>query len=173
MPRGGRRPGAGAPKGNMNGFRNGNHCRRARLVYGALIAHPNPRAVAIALRDRGFYRPPANGTPGPDNPYTFNKRNVALVVAFLYPRLFDCPEAAAINSNQTQPAIAAQTPRSAPPPDSPPPADQPQPPEPAAKKTFRDAIKRHHDPNICLRCAFAAQAQRDNDDPEPRRSPSS
>ena len=157
MPRGGRRPGAGAPKGNMNGFRNGARCLRARLVYGALIAHPNQRAVAFALRDAGFYRPPAHGEPSRTNPYVFDKRDTAAVVAFLYPRLFDCPRTVQSTSNQTQPAIDAQPPRSSPPPDSPPPADAPQPPDPAAKKKMRHAIK-HHDPAICIHCAFATRA---------------
>ena len=170
MPRGGRRPGAGAPKGNLNGFRNGNHCRRAALVCAALLAHPDPRAVAIALRDRGFLRPPASGVPGPANPYVFNRRNTAALVAFLYPRLFDCPHPGAIKPNQTQSEIDAPTPRIDAAPASPRPATPPPPPEIAPEKKMQNAIKRRPTPNLCLHCAIAARAQRANDNTEPQSS---
>ena len=40
MPRGGRRPGAGAPKGNFNGLRTGLHSPRVRAAIRAIVADP-------------------------------------------------------------------------------------------------------------------------------------
>jgi hypothetical protein len=48
MGRGGRRPGAGAPKGNLNGFKHGRNSQQYRHLL-ELIAR-DPEAV-IALRD--------------------------------------------------------------------------------------------------------------------------
>ncbi|MEX2245133.1 MAG: hypothetical protein WEC75_00430 [Dehalococcoidia bacterium] len=49
MPRGGRRPGAGAPRGNLNALKTGAHSRRARTVITALLANPDTRAVLLKL----------------------------------------------------------------------------------------------------------------------------
>ena len=92
MPRGGRRPGAGAPKGNFNAVRSGNHSRRMLMVYLAVINNPDPRAVIMALYRAGFF--PANRFNG----------NLRGAVAFLYRLLFDspCPEqSTAIKDGQT------------------------------------------------------------------------
>jgi len=64
MPRGGRRPGAGAPKGNLNGLRpgsGGKHSPRVQRVvarYDALDL-PSRRLLARELYEAGFYPPPA------------------------------------------------------------------------------------------------------------------
>ena len=58
MPRGGRRPGAGAPRGNLNAMRGGKHSPRARAVIAMTGVHRNKRAVFIDLYERGFYPPP-------------------------------------------------------------------------------------------------------------------
>ncbi len=49
---GGRRPGAGAPRGNMNAYVHGKRSARALLMYqliAALIANPESRPVVLAL----------------------------------------------------------------------------------------------------------------------------
>ena len=50
MPRGGRRPGAGAPKGNLNGLRSGRSSRRVQVVLAALLSNPDIRDVLFQLR---------------------------------------------------------------------------------------------------------------------------
>jgi hypothetical protein len=79
MPRGGRRSGAGAPKGNLNAFRNGNYSKRAPMVYEAILAHPDWHALAVALYDAGLINPPARVPVS----------RVPALVNFLYPLLFD------------------------------------------------------------------------------------
>ncbi|MBI5283865.1 MAG: hypothetical protein HY874_02115 [Chloroflexi bacterium] len=56
MPRGGKRPGAGAPIGNMNGLKHGAHSPRVRAVMQALAENPESRAVFIELGRRGALR---------------------------------------------------------------------------------------------------------------------
>src|SRR3990172_4201371 len=92
MPRGGRRPGAGAPKGNFNAVRSGNHSRRMLMVYLALINHPDRCAVGMELYRAGFF-------PG----YKYNG-DLRGAVAFLYKLLFDSPgpeQSIAIKDDQT------------------------------------------------------------------------
>lgn len=50
MPRGGRRPGAGAPKGNLNGLRSGRSSPRVQAVLAALLSNPEIRGVLFQLR---------------------------------------------------------------------------------------------------------------------------
>ena len=53
MPRGGKRPGAGAPKGNLNALKHGRHSerlRKARLLANALAQIPEVRELLLALR---------------------------------------------------------------------------------------------------------------------------
>ena len=50
MPRGGRRPGAGAPKGNMNALKSGRYSPRFNAVRTALSQHPAVQAYLAALR---------------------------------------------------------------------------------------------------------------------------
>ena len=49
MPRGGPRPGAGAPRGNLNALKTGAHSRRFRAVIAALLTHPDTRRVLLTL----------------------------------------------------------------------------------------------------------------------------
>ena len=49
MPRGGRRPGAGAPKGNMNALKSGRYSPRFNAVRTALSQHPAVQAYLAAL----------------------------------------------------------------------------------------------------------------------------
>ena len=52
MPRGGKRPGAGAPKGNMNALKHGLRSKQFAKI-GALIAEsPDARAALLALAER-------------------------------------------------------------------------------------------------------------------------
>lgn len=53
MPRGGRRPGAGARKGNTNAMTSMNHSLRARIAYELLLLHPDKRMLAHLLVDNG------------------------------------------------------------------------------------------------------------------------
>lgn len=45
--RGGRRPGAGAPKGNMNALRSGSRSKQLKAVVFALMAVPQTRRVLL------------------------------------------------------------------------------------------------------------------------------
>jgi hypothetical protein len=45
MPRGGRRPGAGAPRGNTNALKTGKHSRRVQTVMRILMDEPETRAI--------------------------------------------------------------------------------------------------------------------------------
>ncbi len=47
MPRGGRRPGAGAPKGNLNALRTGTRSKQLKAVIIALMAIPQTRRVLL------------------------------------------------------------------------------------------------------------------------------
>ncbi len=48
-PRGGRRPGAGAPKGNLNALKNGARSKQLRTLIVALMAVPEARAILLAF----------------------------------------------------------------------------------------------------------------------------
>ena len=61
MQRGGRRPGAGAPKGNLNALRTGAHSKQLSATIGALLSVPETRGVMLALieqkrRDRDRFQ---------------------------------------------------------------------------------------------------------------------
>ena len=49
MPRGGPRPGAGAPRGNLNALKTGAHSKQLRAAIGALLAVPQTRRAMLAL----------------------------------------------------------------------------------------------------------------------------
>jgi hypothetical protein len=49
MPRGGKRPGAGAPKGNLNALKTGSRSRQLNDVIEALLASPTIRRVMLKL----------------------------------------------------------------------------------------------------------------------------
>jgi hypothetical protein len=52
MTRGGRRPGAGAPKGNLNALRTGAHSKQLSATIGALLSVPETRGVILALMEQ-------------------------------------------------------------------------------------------------------------------------
>jgi hypothetical protein len=59
MPRGGKRPGAGAPRGNFNAVTRGNNSERLIAVYVLATLHPDQHALAHELIDaRVITRPP-------------------------------------------------------------------------------------------------------------------
>jgi hypothetical protein len=109
MPRGGRRPGAGAPRGNFNGIRSGNYSKRMLMVYLAIINHPDKRALAYELLAQGFITPPAMRFNG----------DLRGAINYLYHRWFDC-----LPPTQSNPI--KDTPPAAPPADSDPPAAAPE-----------------------------------------------
>jgi hypothetical protein len=47
MPHGGKRPGAGAPKGNLNALKSGRRSRQLKIVIQALVAAPSVRRVML------------------------------------------------------------------------------------------------------------------------------
>ena len=99
MPRGGRRPGAGARPGNFNAVRSGNHSPRLAMVYYRLLIEPDLRALARALYEAGFFPPPSR---------RFNE-DVRGVTDFLWRRWFDGSPATQSNSikdDQTTDAAA-------------------------------------------------------------------
>jgi hypothetical protein len=49
---GGRRPGAGAPKGNLNALKHGRYSRYQRAVIEALLQVPETREIMIAISKR-------------------------------------------------------------------------------------------------------------------------
>ena len=52
MPRGGKRPGAGAPAGNLNALKHGAHSAYIHTLIQALAAHPTTREALIRLARR-------------------------------------------------------------------------------------------------------------------------
>jgi len=52
MPRGGPRPGAGAPRGNLNALKTGAHSKQLRAAIGALLAVPQTRRAMLALPEQ-------------------------------------------------------------------------------------------------------------------------
>ena len=47
MPRGGKRPGAGAPRGNLNALKNGSRSKQLRTLIIALMAFPQTRNALL------------------------------------------------------------------------------------------------------------------------------
>ncbi len=56
MPRGGRRTGAGAPRGNTNALKTGRHSLRVRAIIDALLADRETREVLLRLGSKGEVR---------------------------------------------------------------------------------------------------------------------
>jgi hypothetical protein len=52
MPRGGRRPGAGAPKGNFNALKHGTYSRQFARLGALIAASPAARESLLRLADR-------------------------------------------------------------------------------------------------------------------------
>ncbi len=106
MPRGGRRPGAGAPKGNFNAVRSGNRSKRMLMVYLAMINHPDKLALGRELYEHGLIHPPR----GPRR-QVFNG-DVRPIVNYLYHRWFDRSDDGQSPSIEEM-QFAARTPRPA------------------------------------------------------------
>lgn len=51
MPRGGKRPGAGAPKGNLNAFKTGRNSLQLKAALGALLTNEDTRDLMLAIID--------------------------------------------------------------------------------------------------------------------------
>ena len=96
MPRGGRRPGAGAPKGNFNAMRGGNHSYRLAMVLLRLLLEPDKQAIGWAMVDAGFISPRTG----------FNE-DVRGLTDFLWRRWFDSPGATQSTSISRQPSVSA------------------------------------------------------------------
>jgi hypothetical protein len=122
MPRGGRRPSAGAPKGNINAWRTGRQSHRLSDVYIEIMRlwrtgeHDTLRELFHAAFEANIFQRSSD----------INPRIVARIVRFWHPMLFapgafDRPTGSAIKRNQTQ-SIAARIP---------PPAESESTPEPA------------------------------------------
>ncbi len=95
MPRGGRRPGAGAPKGNFNAVTTGNNSPRLLMVYLAVLRHPDWKALAYEIYEGGFFPPPT---------YKFNE-DIRGVVDYLWRRWFDSPQAEQSKAIKAAPKI--------------------------------------------------------------------
>ena len=88
MPHGGRRPGAGAPRGNTNALGHGSGSLAAHIVREALKAHPNVRELYRIMVVHGLWpRRYAGGIPGSR---AAKARWVSSVVRLLHPALLDC-----------------------------------------------------------------------------------
>jgi len=58
MPHGGKRPGAGAPRGNLNALKSGRRSRQLKIVIEALVAAPSVRRVMLRLAQQDIRRNP-------------------------------------------------------------------------------------------------------------------
>lgn len=114
MPRGGRRPGAGALKGNFNAARTGKHSRRVLLTYLRLLEYLANEDKDALMREAclaGFCPPPK---------HRFNGDNRGLV-EWLYRKWFVNPvaeQSTTINNNQPEAPAAPATEAPAPTSDS-------------------------------------------------------
>jgi hypothetical protein len=52
MPRGGPRPGAGAPLGNLNALKTGRYSRQFRAAISAMLNHDETRPVLLAILEQ-------------------------------------------------------------------------------------------------------------------------
>ena len=52
MPRGGKRPGAGAPRGNLNALKSGRHSTQLRALADTLASIPEARSILISAARR-------------------------------------------------------------------------------------------------------------------------
>ena len=107
MPRGGRPPGAGAPKGNMNGWRTGRHCRRAvEVITEAMrLWNAGERDKVRSIWLAAFA---AGGLPRPPAPISSEQAPAA--IQLLHLRLFDSETSHAIKRNQSQSVRTPATP---------------------------------------------------------------
>jgi hypothetical protein len=54
--RGGRRPGAGAPRGNTNALKTGRHSQRVKIIVQSLLRDPEVRQILLRLGAKGRAR---------------------------------------------------------------------------------------------------------------------
>src|SRR3972149_6795513 len=81
--RGGKRPGAGAPAGNLNALKHGAHSSYIHALVQALAAHPTTREALIRLarrrraqkREAARPPPPPLRPPGQDPPVAEGQSN--------------------------------------------------------------------------------------------------
>ena len=52
MPRGGSRPGAGAPRGNLNALKTGARSQQLKAAIGAMLNHDETRRVLLAILEQ-------------------------------------------------------------------------------------------------------------------------
>ncbi len=52
MPRGGKRPGAGAPKGNLNALKTGRHSKQLLALTEILLASPAMRPILLRMLEQ-------------------------------------------------------------------------------------------------------------------------
>ena len=52
MLRGGRRPGAGAPKGNLNALKTGVHSRQLKIAVEAMLSRDEIRPILLAIIEK-------------------------------------------------------------------------------------------------------------------------
>ena len=57
MPRGGKRPGAGAPKGNLNNLKTGRRSRQLKALFVLLSLHPVFRSLLLHQHMKHVSRP--------------------------------------------------------------------------------------------------------------------
>ena len=96
MPRGGKRPGAGAPRGNVNALTRGLHAHRPWLAY-LVFHHYPPRAGRVLTRELI-----AAGVLPRHRPST--RRDMRRLLAYLINKWFDClpaNQSRTIKHNQT------------------------------------------------------------------------
>ncbi len=63
-PRGGKRPGAGAPKGNLNALKSGRYSKRLTALRAALDAMPLTADVLVKMTGRHRRKPALSGAEG-------------------------------------------------------------------------------------------------------------
>jgi hypothetical protein len=79
MPKGGRRPGSGGPKGNANALKTGEHSIRGQVVVTAMRSHPNARELLRLALIVGLSEPTGR----------FDPARAHAVVAYVYAALTD------------------------------------------------------------------------------------
>lgn len=79
MPRGGRRPGAGARKGNTNALKRGGGSQRAQQLHLAMQAHPNRWEIFLLAKELGAL----------SDPFDSRTFDMARFVRIMHPAVFD------------------------------------------------------------------------------------
>jgi hypothetical protein len=109
MPRGGRRPGSGAPRGNTNALRRGGRSRRMRETWRAVQLlveqgdEPRLRAISAMMNAAGLIGP--DGKP---------RANIGKIVQLIHPMLVDSPSTTVNHQQSNTPGSAASQPAAPP-----------------------------------------------------------